>query len=171
MVYVGVFFKKKSGGVICFYSPDWSKPIFWYFSKIDSPKFIINKFKTFTQFQKVTVHINDVDTTSVKQSKIYHTIMGSLFALDVYDIVKYKSVDLKKCLCRVKTLLCIKDKKSFIEKLTLKKMHENQYNIVSEITQTMSKQNQTNYRNAYLLAYYGYLKNKVSKYGIRIGSI
>ena len=61
-------------------------------------------------------------------------------------------------------LLDIKTKREFHNKILSKKMHNNQYNLVYDIVKLRSKQTINGYMWSYLLAYYGFLKDKISSY-------
>lgn len=163
--YVGIFFKSKSGGIVCVYSPDMA-PRFWYFTSVDSINFIATIFKDFIvrDHKPVIVHINDIAIKDSKQLNLYNQFKGLLAGLSVSKTIHVKIASKQKIQTRVMKLLDIRKKYNFKSKLRTKKMHENQYNIVYEITQLKSNQSIILHRWAYLFAYYGYLKDKIKDY-------
>lgn len=164
-VYVGIYFKQKSGGLICIYNPE-VVPRFWYFKSNDDISFITrNIIKLIdNKYSKIVIHTNQSTPKDLKQIIIYNKIIGMIAGLSIGRIVKFKIVKMKKVTTRIQNLLNIKQKSHFKLKLIDKKMHENRYNDVYIMTHLQSKQSINTHRNAYLLAYYGYLKNKINLY-------
>ena len=164
-MHCGIYLKPKAGGIICYYSPKLVIPSFWYFKPGDSLKYISKKFieRTSTDYP-IKVHINQTSIKDIRQSHLQSELNGMFSAYQSIIPLEYKTVDLPKCKARIMHLLDIRTKKEFHKKLISKGMHNNQYNSVWKITSNMSKQAITSYRNAYMLAYYGYLKDVIKEY-------
>jgi hypothetical protein len=65
---------------------------------------------------------------------------------------------------RISHLLKIKRSRNFKKQFSSKRMFDNCYNAVDEMTEYKSEQERELYLNAYMLAYYGYLKDRIKQY-------
>jgi hypothetical protein len=166
-IYIGIFFKPKSGGVVCIYTPDpETSPKFWYFNSGDSIGFISDNITKLIhdKHQPIIVHINKVNIKESRQLATYNQFIGMIAGMSSSRTVTTKIVTQDKVQSRIMQLLSIAKKRDFKSKLLSKKMHNNKYNIVYDITCLKSRQSINNHMWAYLLAYYGYLKYKIHGY-------
>lgn len=152
------------GGLVCFYNPNDMCPKFWFFKSGDSISYICKNILSYCDEGKIHVHINDVKFLDSKQSKIYNQFIGMLHGISQFRNVSIKIVSKEKVQSRIMHLLDIKIKKEFHNKILSKKMHNNQYNLVYDMVKLRSKQVVNCYMWSYLLAYYGFLKDKISSY-------
>lgn len=163
--YFGIFFKPRNGGLVCIYDPDIC-PRFWYFKSGDNIAFIAKKLIRLAEntHTPIVCHINMTYFSDKRQSDTYNQFIGMLAGLSTYRNVTFKLVEQSKVQNRVMQLLVIAKKREFKTKLITKSMHGNQYNTVYETTNRQSRQNINIHMWAYLLAYYGYLKDKIKRY-------
>ena len=165
MNYVGVFFKPKLGCLVCFYNPNEMCPIFWSFTYNDNISYIYKNIISYIKNQKnIYVHINEISTKNQKQFALYNQFIGMLSGMYETRNINLKIVSQDKVKKRIMNLLDINNKKEFNKKMKIKKMHNNQYNLVYEIVKHRSKRTTDLYISAYLFAYYGFLKDKIKGY-------
>jgi|TARA_B100000123_G_scaffold272615_1_gene256381 hypothetical protein len=114
--------------------------------------------------KNIIVHINEVTSKHQKQFALYNQFIGMLSGMTEIKNITLKIVSQDKIEKRIMHLLDIKSKKEFINKMKIKKMHNNQYNLVYEIVKHRSKRTSDLYISSYLFAYYGFLKEKIKGY-------
>ncbi len=165
MNYIGVFFKPKLGCLVCFYNPNEMCPMFWSFDYNDDILYVYKNIMKYIKDQKnIIVHINEVTSKHQKQFALYNQFIGMLSGMTEIKNITLKIVSQDKIEKRIMHLLDIKSKKEFINKMKIKKMHNNQYNLVYEIVKHRSKRTSDLYISSYLFAYYGFLKEKIKGY-------
>jgi hypothetical protein len=165
MNYIGVFFKPKLGCLVCFYNPNEMCPMFWSFDYNDDILYVYKNIMKYIKDQKnIIVHINEVTSKHQKQFALYNQFIGMLSGMTEIKNITLKIVSQDKIQKRIMHLLDIKSKKEFINKMKIKKMHNNQYNLVYEIVKHRSKRTSDLYISSYLFAYYGFLKEKIKGY-------
>jgi|MDSZ01.3.fsa_nt_gb uncharacterized membrane-anchored protein YjiN (DUF445 family) len=164
--YVGIFFKPKNNGIICFYNPNEHTPRFWYIQRDSSASFICKNMLSYIDknCSSIHVHINDNKITKPKQLALYNQVIGMLDGVGQFRDIKTRIVSKEKIQNRIMNLLSIKTKKEFVSKMKTKKMHNNQYNLVYEMVKMQSRQSINAHLDCYLLSYYGFLKDKINSY-------
>lgn len=165
-LYVGVFFNKKTG-IICLYSLE-TTPRFFKFNSKDDVKELTRRLVRIVngRYGKTIVHINKISKKDQLKYPMYNKLIGIFIGLSFCNNVDFgiKTVPLEKTKHRIMTLLGIKRKQDFVSGLISKKAYGNQYNVVYQITNMQSKASINIHRNAYLLAFYGYVKTLLRKY-------
>ena len=165
MNYIGVFFKPKLGCLVCFYNPNEMCPMFWSFDYNDDILYVYKNIMKYIKDQEnIIVHINEVTSKHQKQFALYNQFIGMLSGMTEIKNITLKIVSQDKIQKRIMHLLDIKSKKEFNNKMKIKKMHNNQYNLVYEIVKHRSKRTSDLYISSYLFAYYGFLKEKIKGY-------